>query len=400
MAPSTEPTAVVDELIASGLVRRLTDGRDAIEFAHPLYRTAIYDDLPHSRRVELHRRAVEVTSGGERLVHRVAAATVYDPALADDLAGAALDDMAARRYRAAAKQFLRAVEVDNRPAQREQRVLAAADASLRGHHYTDLEHLLPRVEACTASATRSRILGAAALLRGDSGQAERHLLEAIDARDATPVLAARCWLNLGTMFVAFSRGHEAAVALERALQPGLLGSSETAQAEVQLAIATSQIDGAVAGLAVFDRFFRRAAPGDRGVEARVSLARSLLEFYALRFADAATSCRLYVDGADGAATGRLRAPARCSRPAWSRSVAGTKQCSTRARRWRWPPTRVRSCCSRRGTARSPVSPPVAATSTGQLRTSTRHGKASRRAGTPEADLWTRVAQGHAAHRST
>ena len=200
------------------------------------------------------------------------------------------------------------------------------------------------------------------------------------------------------MFVSFSRGR-APFARTRPAS-GLHGSSETAQAEVQLAIATSQIDGAVAGLAVFDRFFRRAAPGDRGVEARVSLARSLLEFYVLRFADASTSCRLYVDGADGAATGHL-----------SRAHVLLAACLVEVGDWDQAVLHASTSVALATDegevlllAQGHSTVARLAAGRGDFDRATANldeaWRASRRAGTPEADLWTRLAQAalHTARR--
>ncbi len=68
-----------------------------IDFVHPLYRLAVYDDLSPTRRQALHRAAAENLGRAAGWPHRVAAADTADDALADELrhAGRRRDSTAA-----------------------------------------------------------------------------------------------------------------------------------------------------------------------------------------------------------------------------------------------------------------------------------------------------------------
>ena len=80
------PAAAFEELLTTGLGSWQPHERETpVELAHPLYRSAIYDDLSPTRRRELHRAAAEVLDSAAALPHRVAAADGSDDSLADEL---------------------------------------------------------------------------------------------------------------------------------------------------------------------------------------------------------------------------------------------------------------------------------------------------------------------------
>ena len=64
-----------------------------VEFAHPLYRQAVYHDLSPTRRRDLHRAVAGVLTPATVLAHRVAAADGADAALADELEAAARQEL-------------------------------------------------------------------------------------------------------------------------------------------------------------------------------------------------------------------------------------------------------------------------------------------------------------------
>jgi hypothetical protein len=68
-----------------------------IDFVHPLYRLAVYDDLSPTRRHALHRAAAENLGRAAGWPHRVAAADTADDALADELDRGAADEIGKRR---------------------------------------------------------------------------------------------------------------------------------------------------------------------------------------------------------------------------------------------------------------------------------------------------------------
>lgn len=70
-----QPTAALESLLTAGLVTwEPSEMHTPVQFAHPLYRAAVYDDLSPTRRQALHHAAAQVLDASAALVHRVAAA--------------------------------------------------------------------------------------------------------------------------------------------------------------------------------------------------------------------------------------------------------------------------------------------------------------------------------------
>ena len=69
-----------------------------IQFSHPLYRTAVYEDLSPTSRQSLHKKAAELPGERNVLAHRVAAVAGVDSQLAGELV-----DIATREERAGAR---------------------------------------------------------------------------------------------------------------------------------------------------------------------------------------------------------------------------------------------------------------------------------------------------------
>lgn len=84
------PLGPFEALLDTGFVR-WDPGQPAplVEFAHPLYRQAVYEDLSPTRRRDLHRAVASVMIPAAVLAHRVAAADGVDDGLADELEAAA-----------------------------------------------------------------------------------------------------------------------------------------------------------------------------------------------------------------------------------------------------------------------------------------------------------------------
>ena len=86
VAGISEPLEGLEALLPTGFVRwepRVPGS--PMEFTHPLYRQAIYDDLAPTRRRDLHRAAAQVLTPAAVLAHRVAATDGADEHLADEL---------------------------------------------------------------------------------------------------------------------------------------------------------------------------------------------------------------------------------------------------------------------------------------------------------------------------
>lgn len=83
LTPDTVLLAL-DELTLLGVLR-LRAGATAAEFAHPLVRAAVYDDLAATARMRLHEGAARLVEGAAALRHRLAATFTADPVLAHDI---------------------------------------------------------------------------------------------------------------------------------------------------------------------------------------------------------------------------------------------------------------------------------------------------------------------------
>ena len=89
------PVGPFESLLGTGFVRwDPGEPGPPVEFAHPLYRQAVYQDLSPSVRRDLHRAVAGVLTPATVLAHRVAAADGADPGLADELEAAARRELA------------------------------------------------------------------------------------------------------------------------------------------------------------------------------------------------------------------------------------------------------------------------------------------------------------------
>ena len=94
VAAVTEPAAALESLLKTGFVQWLPGEQNTpIDFVHPLYRLAVYDDLSPTRRQALHRAAADNLGRVAGWPHRVAAADSADDALADELENGAADEI-------------------------------------------------------------------------------------------------------------------------------------------------------------------------------------------------------------------------------------------------------------------------------------------------------------------
>ena len=185
-----QPAQALDALVGTGFVIWRQEGQLAfLQYAHPLYRAAVYADLAPTRRQELHRRAADLVGGEAALAHRVAAADSHDDALADQADQAARAEAAGQRSALAARYLLWAADLSSQPVAAQTRVLRAARLLLAAEQPGKAAELRPRIEASAPSALRSLVLGVLARHQGEAGAAEQLLTEAAelagDAADAT-----------------------------------------------------------------------------------------------------------------------------------------------------------------------------------------------------------------------
>ncbi len=160
VAGLAQATQALEGLLATGFVRWWpAEAQTPVEFAHPLYRAAVYDDLSPTRRQDLHRAAAEVLDAGAALAHRVAATDHVDDNLADDIDRAARRALDEDDVSLAARYLLWASALSSRRERAEQRLLEAARLLLADGQSARVGALRPRLEACEQSPLRSLVLG-------------------------------------------------------------------------------------------------------------------------------------------------------------------------------------------------------------------------------------------------
>jgi hypothetical protein len=222
VAGVAQPTEALEGLLATGFVRWWpAEAQTPVEFAHPLYRAAVYDDLSPTRRQDLHRAAADVLDAGAALAHRVAATDHVDDDLADELDRAARRHLGEGDVSLAPRYLLWASTLSSRRVRAERRLLEAARVLLADGQRARVGALRARVEACDQSPLRSLVLGTLAWEDGDGATAERWLLSATAAisgsgGDDEPVLT-RALVQLGGVYATQGRAQETIDVATRAL---------------------------------------------------------------------------------------------------------------------------------------------------------------------------------------
>lgn len=191
-----------------------------ISFTHPLVRAAVYHDLGANRRAALHARAAALAEDeASTLRHRVAATAGEDGALAIEVDGFAHREAQRGAWAAAAAAYLAAARVSPARADRERRVIEAADAFVMAGDLAQAAVLAEDFGSFADTPRRSCALGQLALVRGQLTEAEWLLLGAWDRCDpaADPELAARVATHLSTVYVNRALGPQTVDCARRAL---------------------------------------------------------------------------------------------------------------------------------------------------------------------------------------
>ncbi len=244
-----DPVASLDALLATGFVTWTpAEVTTPVEFVHPLYRTAVYDDLSPIVRQELHRGAARELDGEAALAHRVAAGDPDDVDLIGDLEAAARRTADDRAPAVAARHWLSASVLTTDPARADQLRLAAARQFLAAGAVTRAGELRDAIEAGQDTPRRSLVLGQLAWAEGDAGQAEAWLTDARtrDAEGSEDGLAALT--DLGTLYTTQGRAEEAIDAGRSLLRLTSAGSEPERAGWITLALGAANASGAVAGL--------------------------------------------------------------------------------------------------------------------------------------------------------
>jgi len=295
-----QPARPLDDLLGTGFVTWQPDGQlPSLQYAHPVYRAAVYADLTPTRRQELHRRAADLAGGEAALAHRVAAADSADDGLADQADQAARAEAASQRLTLAARYLLWASDLSSQPAAGQRRLLRAARLLLVAKQTGKAAELRPRIEECAPSALRSLVLGVLARHQGDVTAAERLLTEAArladaaraghDATDGADVKA-DILAQLAFIYATGVQPREAVAAAEQAL--ALRPEPEVERtALASAAFGAALLRGCQAGL---DRLARRLPEGAHDVSAAdvdLLITRGSLGFWAGRLTAATSDLR-------------------------------------------------------------------------------------------------------------
>ena len=279
------PVEPFEELLGTGFVRwEPREPGAPVEFVHPLYRQAVYDDLSPSRRRDLHHAAAQGANSARALAHRVAAADGADEALAGELETKARHELEAGNKLEAGRafQWASSLSVDSAAAQR--RLVQAALAYVNAGQLGRAEALRSNIESFEDGPDRSLVLG---LLEWDQGHAEdaRQWLERmVDEADAdgldAQTMTARAWAELAEIHITLGQGPEAARAAAQALALSSPHTSAERLASIHAALAEGHMHGAASGLVRLRQRLPQPAADVPGVEVDVLVVRATLALLA------------------------------------------------------------------------------------------------------------------------
>jgi DNA-binding CsgD family transcriptional regulator len=310
IAGIAQPTTALEALLAAGLVSWApTRSQRPVQFAHPLYRTAVYDDLSPTRRQALHQAAAQVLDGAAALAHRVAAADSVDDALADETSVAALHETEKGARALAATYFLWASSLSSRPDQRDQRLLEAMRLLLADGQTSRVSGMRTEIGSCKESPLRDLVLGTLAWDLGDAEAAERWLRR-VPVPDGEKYLdgdvAAAAEAQLGIICAHFGRGEEAVAAASTALSLQPSDRQTEHNAWTALLIGEALERGCPSGLNLLTRRLPVLADAVAAADADLLIVRGTLGFYAGRTTAATADLRAAVRLArHGSATQQL-----------------------------------------------------------------------------------------------
>jgi len=306
VAGTGQPAQALDALLGTGFVSWQPDAQvPSLQYAHPLYRAAVYADLAPTRRQELHRRAADLTSGEAALAHRVAAADSHDDALADQADLAAREEAARHRFTLGARYLLWAAELSSQPEAAQTRLLRAARLLLTAEHIGQAAELRPRIEACAPSALRSLVLGVLARHRADGSTAELMLAQAAELASTASAnqpdqandtatddldVAADAFAELALLYASKVRPEEAVAAAERSL--ALAPEPKTERTALAAAVfGTGLLRGPQAGLDQLARRLPERAEDVAAADVDLLMTRGSFGFWAGRLTSAIADLR-------------------------------------------------------------------------------------------------------------
>jgi DNA-binding CsgD family transcriptional regulator len=276
-----ESAAALEGLLKTGFVQWLPGEQNTpIDFVHPLYRLAVYDDLSPTRRQALHRAAADNLGRVAGWPHRVAAADGADDELADELDNGAADEVRRGNPGLAAKYLLWAAPLTSERAMAETRLLRGARLLLADGQLDRVAELLPSIEACDPGPLRDLVLGSYAYETGDAETAQRLLTTAATHEGADPSVRADAHVRLSSIYILQGEPRRQAQAAEAVISLDGADAKIARTAWGSLASAELTLNGAPAALAVLARRLPDHVGEIDGADAELLAVRGLLKLYA------------------------------------------------------------------------------------------------------------------------
>jgi ATP/maltotriose-dependent transcriptional regulator MalT len=296
VAGIAEPLEALESLLPTGFVRwepRVPGS--PVEFTHPLYRQAIYDDLAPTRRRDLHRSAAQILTPAAVLAHRVAATDGADEDLADELEQAAATERAAGEPALAARNLLWASSVSGDLDRSTSLLVEAGLAYIDAHQVHRAAALREQIEAAPDSAGRNLVLGRIAWDEGDAFRAEKLLTKVVrNDREAPESIVAQGWAKVAELFATQGRAAEAVEAADRALEKTGPDTAVERNGWIMRSLALGELHGAAVALDALSRRLPRDPALVPAREAEMLVARGVLNYYAARATEALDDLRAAV----------------------------------------------------------------------------------------------------------
>jgi DNA-binding CsgD family transcriptional regulator len=297
-----EPAAALEALLETGFVQWLPGERHTpIDFVHPLYRLAVYDDLSPTRRQALHRAAADNLGRVAGWPHRVASADSADDELADELDRGAADEIRRGNAGLAAKYLLWAAPLTSRREIADTRLLRGARLLLADGQLDRVTELLQNIETCDPGPLRDLVLGSYAYEKGDAETAQRLLSAAATHEAADPGVRADAHVRLSSIYILQGEPRRQAQAAEAVLSLDSADAQIARTAWGSLASAELTLNGAPAALVVLARRLPDHAGEIDGADAELLVVRGLLKLYAAETRAAVDDLRVAIQmSRDGA----------------------------------------------------------------------------------------------------
>jgi DNA-binding CsgD family transcriptional regulator len=279
------PVEPLETLLTTGFVRwdPAAVGQ-AVEFTHPLYRQAIYEDLSPVRRRDLHGVAAQGFAGATTLAHRVAAADGANEALAQELEAEAKRAVEGGNKAVAGRMLQWASSLSVERPNEERRLIDAALAYADAGQSISAEALGARIETFPDGQGRSLVLGQIAWDKGHTEEARQWLLLAVDRHRSKATdsqgISARAWGELAEIHIFHSQAPEAAHAAAQALALAIPHLPSERLAQSHEALADALLHGARSGLAHLRRRLPEEAQAVTGDEVDMLVVRGTLALYA------------------------------------------------------------------------------------------------------------------------